>query len=114
VRLPLAVFLCVLSPAIALGQGGFAFISGNTLYERCVPGASDTANSFCIGYVTGVADVLMQLHTVCLPSGVEIGQLVDVVTKHLRDHPEVRHYQANNEIGIVLGTTFPCQRRNAH
>lgn len=69
----------------------------------------------CLAYIQGVSDSLEFFQNldgagkvVCLPKGVNIGQLVDIATKHLRENPEKRHYGADS---IILGAwlrAFPC------
>jgi hypothetical protein len=102
------ILVCVLSPEIALGAQGF--LSGNQLYERCVADMNTVANSYCIGYVAGIADVLSASKITCASDGVTVGQVTDIVVKYLRDHPEKRHYAAQDQVGTALMQAFPCQR----
>jgi hypothetical protein len=44
----------------------------------------------------------------CRPRGVSNGQLVDLMGRELRAHPETRHYAAFNLILHALRTNFPC------
>lgn len=44
----------------------------------------------------------------CEPERVENGQLVDVVTKFLRDHPEHRHENAAITVAMAFISAFPC------
>jgi len=82
------------------------FEDGNTLYAKC----NENQRIYCMGYVTGVADLLQGQNTngVCLPQGVVVGQLVDVVKKFLKEHPETRHFTATSEIQVALEGAFPC------
>jgi hypothetical protein len=105
---PLSVFVlvCVLSPEIALGQDGF--LSGNELYQKCT--AEAVGKSYCVGYVTGIADVMQISKSLCVPDGVTVGQMVDVIVKYLRDHPEKRHYSVAAATFNTLSQTFPCPK----
>lgn len=82
------------------------FYNGNELYELCGKNIP-----FCNGYISGVADVLASQsgNSMCLPKGVVIKQVADVVMKYLTDHPESRHYNANSEIFLALSIAFPCK-----
>jgi hypothetical protein len=86
---------------------GPAFESGNSLYDMCT-----TQGKWlnCAGYITGVADVLSQQNpnNMCLPKGVVISQVVDVVKKYFTEHPESRHYTAISEVTAALTEAFPC------
>ena len=87
------------------------FFSGNTLWESCQRrGPSDAPNPECMVYSIGVADS----HTVstpgwwCPPSNVTSGQVADVVSAYLRNHPEMRHYLAASTVALAIQEAFPC------
>jgi hypothetical protein len=92
------------APAFA---GGFYFQTGNSLYEICR--ASDAA---CMPYIVGVADsVEMNLvydGVICLPAGATQGQIADVATQFMRDHPEDRALSAAAIVTRSLVLAFPC------
>jgi hypothetical protein len=97
-----------------LAQG----LSGNELWKKCR--ASDdqayggyASTGFCIGYIRGVADVML-LHDVwdrslCFPKNVNLRQVRDVVIKYLETYPQMRHSPASLLIADALGDAFPCQ-----
>lgn len=82
-----------------------AFYTGNELYDKC-----QRQIAFCQGYIAGVADVLSAQNgnSICIPKGVVLGQLTDVVTYWLRDHPEKRQYTANSQVYLALDKAFHC------
>jgi Rap1a immunity proteins len=99
----------LLWPAAALSQ----FVTGNSLYEDCTRQTGAGERLYCSGYVTGLVEGMMmnRKQVICPPQGITIGPLVDMVVKHLRDHPETRHYAANSEVGLALMKAFPCKEQ---
>lgn len=91
----------LLTPA---AHGG-AF-DGNELQEECNQSAT-----FCQGYVAGVFDAESFFPTLCVPDEASYGQLVDVVTQWLRDHPERRHESAVRLVVQAINEKFPCKDR---
>lgn len=60
-------------------------------------------------------DIGRSLHPVqfyCIPKGVILRQLVDIVVKHLEDHPSVRHEAAGMLVSAALATAYPCPKRS--
>ena len=47
----------------------------------------------------------------CVPDGVSYGQMYDVVVKHLADHPDVRHFDAETRARAALRAAWPCTSR---
>jgi len=75
----------------------------------------------CIGYVEGVSDGVFEevafAHAMsnkepakpyCLPEDTENGQLIRIVLKYVRDHPEEAHYSTAFLIVKALREAFPC------
>ena len=101
------------------------YVTGNVLLDRCT--AKETGNgfaeiAFCAGYVAGIADMLDRTTLVtspdggghwqiraCVPPGVTINQLMDVVVRFLRAAPEVRHSIANILATKAISDAFPCR-----
>jgi len=81
----------------------------------------------CLGYVVGVADAgaynplfyegyytgwgssLGQARW-CLPEGVVVTQILDVVLNYLRDKPQLRNGGAASIAGFALEAAWPCER----
>lgn len=87
------------------------FVTGNDLFERCTdnPAASTyIANyGFCRGYIYAAADFFAtvsaeQGRPSCRKAGVTGQQVVDIVVKYLREHPEERHKPADYAVIVVL------------
>jgi hypothetical protein len=115
-----AIFILTATPSFA-----DRYISGNDLYPLCsatpenVPGDqqanASTQWGFCRGYIAGVADILENRevagYRACMPAPtVEIGQLAEVVTNFLRDHPDERQLTAASNVAFALSKAFPCER----
>ena len=115
-----AIFILTATPSFADG-----YISGNDLYPLCsatpenVPGDqqanASTQWGFCRGYIAGVADILengeVAGYRACRAAPpVEIGQLAEVVTNFLRDHPDERQLTAASNVAFALSKAFPCKR----
>lgn len=105
----------VLAAALLVPQSGLAadvFLTGNKLYSECT--SSDNLDQMhCLGYQNGIADVLSGHDRVngfqaCLPGNGTVGQVMDVVVKSLRDHPEDRHLAAAVLVAAALAAAFPC------
>jgi hypothetical protein len=64
--------------------------------------------TWCLGYLTGIANVLEALKRACPPDGVGGGQLALVVVKYLDDHPERRHLTPLEHVVPALTDAFPC------
>jgi hypothetical protein len=101
-----AIVVATLWP-VSASSGGF--YDGNQLYNRCNAAPEKLDSIFCIGYVTGVMDSLQSIKAICLPDNVVVRQGVDVVTNHLRTHPERRQNSAVSESFVALQKAFPCE-----
>ncbi|MHC9247754.1 Rap1a/Tai family immunity protein [Aeromonas jandaei] len=109
VKYPIATTLILFS----LNSAG-EFSVGNDLYSICSTKKGDEFyymnSSECRGYITGVSDALSG-YTFCIPSGVTVGQDVDIVMRYLSEHPESRHINAAELIARALYESFPCKSK---
>ena len=98
------------------------FVSGNDIllkFKGSIP-----ESSFAMGYVTAVADAKGRWQfqglpppkaesslDVCfvVPSGVAVGQLVDISRTYLERNPGTRHFPAAGLIGMALQEVYPCK-----
>lgn len=107
-------------------------LSGNELLSICEANGDLAKAGFCLGYVTGViegmkwgaASPLLMTGTdaseaerissvvlgFCSPDSATLGQFVDVVTLHLRNHPADRHGSARLLTQAALRDAFPCSQ----
>ena len=113
-----AILVAVVLSCFVTGRAdaGTYFRDGNALLERCehfehAPRDYDKAlqGTACRDYVLGVVDALRDAGMFCVPANsVQVNQVVDIATAHLRDHPENRHLPASDLIVSALKEKFPC------
>jgi Rap1a immunity proteins len=89
-------------------------IEGNGLLEACTS-RQPLQGAMCIGYIRGVIDgenmmgtALNKRPLVCLPQGVTLGQVEDVIVKYLKDNPAERNKPSAGLIGIAAASAWPC------
>jgi hypothetical protein len=102
------------------GRAAGGYISGQRLNELCSDESTSFNEGLCWGYIAGVYDAGKALDTAtnkrqwsagwtaCVPDGVLAGQLVEVVKKWLRAHPERWHYAADSVVAGAVHETWPC------
>jgi hypothetical protein len=96
------------------------WLTGNDLLGYCTDAST---RAYCMYYVEGVWDAISNAQGIgTLPSrgkgcisfptvGVNSGQVVDVVTRWLQAHPEVRHLAAGGLVWGALTEAWPCPAR---
>lgn len=85
-----------------------AYQNGNTLWEQC-SGESYASKGRCSGYIIGVVDALAgfdQDSADCVPRSATVGQITDVVSKYLKEHPEDRHLSAASLVKYAVEQAF--------
>ncbi len=107
-----------LRPAIALGAVSLGLVlsaaparaewmSGNELHETCASGSA-VDKALCLSYVMGVLDGSRFLdQPLKTPTGATGGQVRDVVSKYLADHPEVREQPARTLVKSAVMDAWP-------
>lgn len=100
--------------ALAVGLGLIAtpahaeWMSGNELYDMCST-ASVVDRASCLAYVMGVLDGVRGLdQPPRTPVGATGGQVRDVVTKYLADHPESRTLPARKIVTSAVIDAWPA------
>ena len=83
------------------------FYTGNDLLRMMRGNTVEQANAF--GYVVGVSDALHKI-TLCVPSGVTVGQANDIVKAYLEVSPQVRHFSADSLVSAALMAVWPCKK----
>ena len=99
--------------AMLLGSSGSyaGFKSGNDLANDCKKDDGKFSDGVCYGYVMGVTDLLIWVNPnvkPCAPSEVTGGQVVAIVRKYLKEHPEKLHEDADFLVMWALQEAFPC------
>jgi hypothetical protein len=86
-----------------------ALDSGKSLCDSCNDPNDTSKQSYCLGYVAGVSDVLAGMHIICIGPHVSVRQIVDVVVQYLRQHPGRRDMDADDLTATALALAFPCK-----
>lgn len=97
---------------------------GNDLLDLCsnikrVRGSSNPEillkAGTCVGYIRGImhsipnTNYLSGRNFICMPTGVQTIQAIDIVIKYLNDHPERRHLHQSELALHALWQAFPCR-----
>lgn len=86
------------------------FWTGNDLLSACRD-ATLHAQGTCLGYVMGIADLLVSSGAaICLSERATAGQVKkEVVVAYLTSHPERRDLIASHLVAQALAAAFPCR-----
>lgn len=110
-----AIAILVLLSALAVAKTATAdFQGGEQLYQLCTKPNDVRANSFCLGYVAGIADVLgtgdgeVSGWRACLPPEATQGEVAEIAVQWLKEHPENRAFGASDLVAQALSRTYPC------
>lgn len=91
--------------------------TGNDLYRACAPdstGITTPANLQCLLYIGDISfgEKVVKFQKAdggsCLPQGVDLGQIHDIVFAYLRQTPERRHINATNLTAEAIVQAFPA------
>jgi hypothetical protein len=108
-----AVILLWLMASPSSGQVD-EFFSGNKLPEICAAGGqgSDTGSMFCVGYISGVRDVLSPpKQEICMPDDVVLAKMQAAIVDFLRDNSELRDFGAAGLVKKALALKYPCTKK---
>lgn len=91
-----------------------AFDTGADLLAWCEdPQGGGFAEMYCVGYVTGIADVLeandVNGLVACVPDDAVVGDLVERVLAYLRAHPDRLGFGAAGLVADALAVAYPCR-----
>ncbi|MBN8752094.1 MULTISPECIES: Rap1a/Tai family immunity protein [Variovorax] len=103
--------------ALAMVSGAAqANTNGNELLAWL--GGANQERADALRYIDGVVDGIAVgsqtagKETVCLPAGVNLGQIADLVAQDIRRTPATRHLDAYVLIYASLVNTWPCKPSN--
>jgi hypothetical protein len=106
IRLILIIASLIATPA--MGQAPQDFKSGNAFLRACTP--SDRGAS-CLVYTLGVYHGFREgSDSVCLPKGVDTGQLLQVGLAFIRENPKAAHYGPGGLMVASWIEAFPCSK----
>lgn len=105
------------APASLSAQDAFGTDTGNELLVTC-ESTSTASNAYCIGFIKGVLVTERGLARLpnapftapCIPEGVTMGQLKDIVVAYLKERPQERHWQGWSLVHNAANNAFPCSR----
>lgn len=104
--------LALFNATFVQAQNG-SFVGGNELYKWCT---TPQAEGLCFSYIKGVSDLIdtfqetnKSAKAICVPNGVTISQMKDIVMKRLVQHPEIRHLSASSIVWTALVEVWPCR-----
>jgi hypothetical protein len=81
---------------------------------RKSPTSSETLflAGMCLGHANTAWFFLPSQKTgTCIPEGVSVGQYIGVINKFMRDHPEERHRDFNDTMGMAAAEAWPCMHQ---
>ena len=95
--------------------GPLVWFTGQEMWEMCATTTVGTPPDSCIAYVLGavdaeatVADVAQRPGFICPTRTTTGNDLVQVVRRHLLEHPEDRSAIAASVVIVALRAAFPC------
>ena len=103
-RSGLALAAMVMATAAQAGT----FWDGNKLLSKLRGETMEQMQA--LGYIMGVSDAVDTV-TVCSPTTVTSGQMLDIMKQYLESTPTVRHLPADSLISVVLGRVWPCEKK---
>lgn len=118
---PLAALSILTAPSAMKSPDGNELLRACTAAVLQEEGAHVTVEQtvlgvWCTGYVGGFLDGLAVMSwkggstKVCLPEGgVENGQAIRILVKHLREHPATLHESGRVLIVVAIAQAFPCK-----
>ena len=86
-----------------------AHVSGNALFDSCNNLSDKSKQSYCLGYIAGLGEVLDGIHIICTGGRFSSDQIRDEVVKYLGEHPRQRDMDADDLTSIALSSAFPCK-----
>lgn len=111
-RVLLGLAALLMSGAAArAGVGDVGYVSGNQLYHWCSGDAGDQQT--CIAYLAGLADAQTDRMAYgnaafCVPAGVTLEQLREVVSDYLRAQAAYRQMSATVLATLALNRVYTC------
>ncbi|MDD5371874.1 MAG: Rap1a/Tai family immunity protein [Sulfurimonas sp.] len=61
-------------------------------------------------YISGVADTMIDASYICIPEGVNSGQVFGIVKKYIKNNPEKWNIPASHLVIQPLLDAFPCKQ----
>ena len=100
--------LLTIGACVCLSAHAGTFWDGNKLHNKLQGNTLEQMQA--LGYIMGVSDAVDTV-TVCSPTTVTSGQMLDIMKQYLESTPTVRHLPADTLIKVVLGRVWPCDKK---
>ena len=107
------IYAAGLALGMVAGQASAGFNSGADVYsglQAFDANQMDPRGIMAVGYVMGVADGLENDGTLCYPSKVTVGQVVQVAKNYLSLHPEGWNNLASDAIEASFLAPWRCKQ----
>jgi hypothetical protein len=111
----LVALMCV--GGVSQAQQSAQFYTGSKLLALC-KSISPSERSQCVGFVAGALDVHATYQNkgavpriVCVPVGVALGELVDIVAAFLMENRQSAETSAATLVLTAVQAAWPCQTR---
>ena len=89
--------------------------TGQRLYDDCVP----TKTDICIGYIDGIVDAVTvgaeaagRVPPICIPSGMQAGEVADLVVDFIEKNPRYLPLPAAVSVMLAGARKIPCRGGN--
>lgn len=111
--------LLVFSAALCLSSAAYpaepstGIVSAADLGAMCDGGESKLCSAYIAGYAQGyyyASAGARAGYIPCMPHGVDDAQSRAVVTKFMREHPEMKQQGAASVVAAALIVAYPCSR----
>jgi hypothetical protein len=106
----IAALLAWTVPGPAQAQARLNTETGYGLLDICTATDASGRDWMCYGYILGIAAMLRDMGSVCIPPAVTHAQMRDVVVAGLQAHPEDRNQRPELLITKYLADAYPCPR----
>lgn len=104
---------CLSLAAMSVSAQGVTYYIGNQLMEWNSSNTAFDKGRF-MGYVVGIVDAKSRgwesTRLSCVPSGVTVRQLQEVVRKYLKQNPQEWHLEADLLVTFAMMEAFPCPK----
>jgi hypothetical protein len=82
-------------------------LTGYQLYKQCISG-KPAELAFCVGYVGGTTDALIQEDTICGAGNTLVLQNLMVFMKWARENPEYLSKESSLVVTASIRAAYPC------
>jgi hypothetical protein len=114
-KVAIAAFILCVAPLHAQ-HSLMADRTGNSLVAACTEDEV-APKAACLGFIVGAMEGWQtgvafhrQAETICIPRGVEVGQMMKIILKYADDHPQDLHLPAGFLVVIAMQKAFRCDK----